>query len=138
MKPSEVARRDLVRQSVEKAAVDLAAAEELFGRDRFREVVAFHCQQSAEKHLKAFLARHEVEFPKTHDIAKLLVRVAAVAPDLAGSLHDADTLTPFGVEHRYPSDIPELLPGGEAEAITIARQVRDRVMLLLQPYLDAR
>ena len=48
----------------------------------------------------------------------------------------ADALTPFGVEARYPSDAPEVLPGGEVETIDMARAVRNAVMIVLQPYLD--
>jgi len=40
------------------------------------------------------------------------------------------------VEVRYPGDSPDLLPGGEAEAIDIARLVKDAVMISLQPYWD--
>ena len=56
--------------------------------------------------------------------------------NLAQSLGDADVLTPFGVEVRYPSDPPEHLPGGETEAIDMAHRVKDAVMTSLQPYLD--
>jgi HEPN domain-containing protein len=88
--------------------------------------------------LKALLVRHQIEFPKTHDIAKLLDRVAAVDASIAESLRDADVLTPFGVEVRYPSEAPEVLPGGETEAIGIARRVKNAVMVSLRPYLDGR
>jgi len=64
--------------------------------------------------------------------------VATVDLATAQSLRDADGLTPFGVEARYPSDAPEVLPSGEVEAIGMARVVRTTVMILLQPYLDAR
>ena len=103
---------------------------------RFREIIAFHCQQAVEKYLKALLVRRQVEFPKTHDIAKLLDQVATVNANIAESLRDADVLTPFGVEVRYPSEAPEVLQGGETEAIGIARRVRNAVMISLQPYLD--
>jgi HEPN domain-containing protein len=136
MKPPEVALRELVVQWLEKAAADFDAADQLCAQGRFREIVAFHCQQAAEKYLKAFLVRHQVEFPKTHDIAKLLDRVATVNATLADSIMDADLLTPFGVEVRYPSDAPELLEGGEVEVIDVARRVRDTVMASLQSYLD--
>jgi hypothetical protein len=89
-----------------------------------------------EKYLKALLVRSQVEFPKTHDIAKLLDRVAAVDAGAAERLRGADALTPFGVEARYPSDAPEVLPGGEIEAIGLARTVGNVVMASLQPYLD--
>ncbi len=80
--------------------------------------------------------QRQVEFPKTHDIAKLLDRVATVDLATAESLRDADALTPFGVEARYPSDAPEVLPSGEVEAIGMARVVRNSVMSSLKPYLD--
>ena len=96
----------------------------------------FTPQQAAEKYLKALLVRSQVEFPKTHDIAKLLDRVAAVDAGAAERLRGADALTPFGVEARYPSDAPEVLPGGEVEAIGLARTAGNVVMASLQPYLD--
>ena len=88
------------------------------------------------QYLKALLVQRQVEFPKTHDIAKLLDRVATLDPATAEALRDADVLTPFGVEARYPSDAPEVLPSGEVEAIGTARVVRNAVMISLQPYLD--
>jgi HEPN domain-containing protein len=72
MKPPEDALRSLVRQWLEKAARDLDAAERLSTEGgRLREIVAFHCQQAAEKYLKALLVRNQIEFPKTHDILTL-------------------------------------------------------------------
>jgi HEPN domain-containing protein len=136
MKPPEEALRELVAQWLEKADRDYNAAEQLLVQgDRFREIISFHCQQAVEKYLKALLVRRQVEFPKTHDIRKLLGWVAGVHPDLAESLNDADMLTPFGVEVRYPGDAPQVLPGGETEAFGIARRARTVVMLLLEPYL---
>jgi HEPN domain-containing protein len=139
MKLPETALREMVLQWLEKAAADFGAAEQLRAQSgRFREIIAFHCQQAAEKYLKALLVRHQIEFPKTHDIAKLLDRLATVNPSIAESLRDADALTPFGVEVRYPSEAPEVLAGGETEAIDVARHVRDAVMIALRPYLDRR
>lgn len=137
MKPRDIAVRELVLQWLKKGAADFDAAEQLCTQGgRFREIIAFHCQQAAEKYLKALLVRHQIEFPKTHDIAKLLDRVATVNTSMAESLRDADVLTPFGVEVRYPSDAPEVLPSGETAAIDIARRVRDAVMISLRPYLE--
>jgi HEPN domain-containing protein len=142
MKQRDDALAGLVQQWLDKAAVDLAAAEQLSGRHAgpslsFAGVVAFHCQQAVEKYVKAFLVRHQVEFPRTHDIAKLLDRVAAVDSGMAESLRSAELLTPFGVEMRYPGDTPELLPAGETEAIELALRVRDAVVFAVQPYLDS-
>jgi HEPN domain-containing protein len=34
-------------------------------------LIAYHAQQCAEKHLKAFLVYHEIDFPYTHNIGRL-------------------------------------------------------------------
>jgi HEPN domain-containing protein len=121
MKPPDVALRELVLQWLDKAAADLDVAEELCTQgDRFREIIAFHCQQAAEKYLKAFLVRHQIEFPKTHDIAKLLDRVATVHANMAESLRDADALrvtpaTEAGITDRV-WELAELL--ARASAVT--------------------
>lgn len=54
MKPPDAARRELVAQWADKAESDFSAAEHLIGGGaRFREIAVFHCQQAAEKYLKA-------------------------------------------------------------------------------------
>ena len=35
-------------------------------------LIAYHAQQCAEKHLKAYLVLHKVDFPYTHNISHLL------------------------------------------------------------------
>jgi len=51
------AKRDLVRRWLVKAWHDLAAARKLAGGpDAYLDVAIYHCQQAAEKALKAFLA----------------------------------------------------------------------------------
>lgn len=108
MRPPEDVRRDLVRQWLTKAEGDLEAARVLLSRETtFLFPVGFHCQQAAEKYLKAFLTWHGVPFPKTHDLDELLDLAAAVDPPLSPSLRVIAALTPFGVEIRYPGDAPD-------------------------------
>jgi HEPN domain-containing protein len=138
MKPPEEVLRELVGQWTAKAESDYRAARQLIQSDEpIREAVAFHCQQAAEKYVKALLVRHQVEFPKTHDIKELLDLLARIEPDLADSLLEASWLTPFGVEVRYPSDSPEMLPSEGRQAVELARRVREAVMASLGPYLSA-
>lgn len=98
--------------------------------------MAFHCQQAAEKYLKAFLVRHGVEFPKTHNIAALLDLLSRVAPEMAGSLGEAAVLTPYGVDIRYPDEFPDVLPGQERKALEVANRVRKAVVGCLAAYLS--
>lgn len=136
MRPADEVLRDLVRQWVVKADSDLRAAEQLLEAEvPIPEVVAFHCQQAAEKYLKALLVRHQVQFPKTHDVRQLLDLLSAIEPDTAISLEEAAVLTPYGVEIRYPGDFPEVGPGEEARLLGLATRVKDAVSGLLKPYL---
>lgn len=59
-----------------------------------------------------------------------------VDPAMAEALDDANWLSPFGAEIRYPGDLAETLPGEEARACQLARKVRDAVMAVLDPYLS--
>jgi HEPN domain-containing protein len=68
MKPPEAALRQLVRQWLDKAAADFEAAEQLSAQGgRFREIVAFHCQQAVEKYLQALLP-HPTSVPRDIEI----------------------------------------------------------------------
>jgi HEPN domain-containing protein len=93
MKQPEQVLRDLVKQWIAKADVDYRAAERLVAdSDPIREAIAFHCQQAAEKYVNAFLVRHQVEFPKTHSLERLLYLAAPVSPELAASLEETEAL----------------------------------------------
>ena len=64
--------------------------------------VCFHAQQCAEKYLKAFLVRHAIAFPKTHDLIEL--RRLCIQVDSAFDLLTAPlkALFPYAVDIRYP------------------------------------
>jgi HEPN domain-containing protein len=131
MQPLDPDAASLLREWIEKADADLEVARRMAAaadNRRIREIVGFHCQQAAEKYLKAFLTRCQIEFPKTHDI-KMLLQLAG--DPLADSLRGAQWLSPFGVAIRYPGDTAEMLPGDESKAIEIATQVRQVVLAIL-------
>ena len=64
---------------------------------------AYHCQQAAEKLVKAVLADSVIVFPKTHDIAALVALLPA-DHHLKQRLEALEKLTPYGVAYRYPSE----------------------------------
>ena len=99
--------------------------------DPIRDSIAFHCQQAAEKYLKALLVSLQVEFPKTHDLEELLDVLSTVAADVASDLEGVKFLSPFGVKIRYPGDFPELLPGQERTAFQLANRARETIMAVL-------
>ena len=58
---------------VRKAEEDAQAARALAARrPPLRDIVCFHCQQAAEKYLKALLQEKGALVPKTHDLEDLL------------------------------------------------------------------
>ena len=137
MKQPEVVLRDLVRQWFAKAELDYRAAERLVrDPEPLREIIAFHCQQAAEKYLKALLVSLQIEFPKTHDLEELLELLAPVRSDVATTLEGIEVLSPFGVKIRYPGDFPELLPGQEQAVFDLAHRTREVIMAQLQPDLN--
>jgi HEPN domain-containing protein len=128
MTPIEGTKRALIRGWLTKADEDLAVAEYLVSSDRpYFGAVGFHAQQAAEKYLKAFLVYHQVEFPKTHDLDKLLDLAAKVAEPLANALREATMLSVYGVETRYPADLPDLTLLQAQEALDLAAKVRNAV-----------
>jgi HEPN domain-containing protein len=134
MRPADQVRRDLIRQWITKAEEDLGAAEILIlHKPSYLSAVGFHCQQAAEKFLKALLTLNQIEFPKTHDLGALLDLISPVDTSLAESLNDILLLNPYGVEIRYPGDMQAIDPEDAQNALKLAKRVRDAVMKLLPP-----
>jgi len=123
---------DAVQTWLEYADEDLDCAHSALQQARpSLRGAAFHSQQAAEKFVKCFLVRHQVEFDRTHDIGKLLEDVRLVSDDLAGSLQLASQLTQFAVAGRYPGGTRPASteaaepPIGTAERVwTLVRQAR--------------
>jgi len=129
MKPPEEVKRDLVQRWLARAEEDFGVAEHILDADvPYLFSVAFHAQQAAEKFLKAFLVHHQIEFPKIHDLGKILDLANSVAPDMAKLLADVTSLNPYGVDVRYPGDIPEITVADARAAVTMATKVRNTVL----------
>ena len=125
--PEEVARR-LAGDWLAKAATDLLVCERLSSQGAaFSEAIAFHAQQAAEKSLKALLVARQLEFPKTHDIERLLELVALGDGPLAEALADAAELTPHGVEYRYPGEYAPVSAEAADACVSLARKVYDEI-----------
>ncbi len=67
------------RDDLELAESAVREATRPFMRD-----AAFHCQQAAEKALKAFLTWHDLPFPKVHDLEDIGVRCVQADASLQG------------------------------------------------------
>ena len=72
------------------------------------EIICYHCQQSAEKAIKALYLLFEIPggLPRKHDLSFLLDQLKNKV-SISDDLYDyADELNSFAVVVRYPSEIP--------------------------------
>jgi hypothetical protein len=97
MKRREQALLLLAKAAQDEALLDVVidsatVADEVFG---------FHCQQAAEKMLKALLSNLGEPFPRTHDIAALIKHLRRIDVPLPEQFEELDMFTPFGAFYRY-------------------------------------
>src|SRR5215210_4671542 len=93
----------LTREWVDKAEEDIGAARDSAARTPPRRNVAcFHCQQAAEKYLKALLQELGLAVPKTHELNNLLNLLLPHDGTLAGLRRGLRSLTHYAVDYRYP------------------------------------
>ncbi len=87
------------------AEKDLQTAGVLILQDLWAyDILCFHCQQGAEKYLKALLVYYDVEPPKVHDIRQLLAMLLSLNEEVL-SLQDAVDLNDYAVRYRYPDHL---------------------------------
>lgn len=100
------------------------------GHPPFYDVAVYHCQQAAEKAVKAFLVHHERPYERTHDI-EVLVDLACEVDGSFSTLADAaDALTPYATRLRYPNATfaVEPQPTEYDEALQHAQAIYDFVL----------
>jgi len=128
------AKRHEIHAWLAKALHDLRSAEWLLARpDPLCDAAGFHCQQAAEKALKAYMTWRDEPFQKTHSLVALVAKCLPLDASFEELRTAATTLTPFAVASRYPGGLPELTEAEAQEALTLARQVWDFVSERLPP-----
>lgn len=97
--------RRATREWVRKAEGDYVIANDLvLGGKRVHDGVCFHCQQCAEKYLKALLEELALAIPRTHNLVTLLAILTPTHPTLRSLRRGLDILTRYAVDTRYPGD----------------------------------
>lgn len=103
--PPDPIRLEETAAWLSKSRKDLWRAETALNLDPAdTEDSLFHCQQAAEKTLKAFLVWRDVPFRKTHDLVELARQCLDLEPALTTALQGLGPLTRFAWEFRYPDD----------------------------------
>lgn len=86
---------------------DLAVAKVKKSKKMLYETLCYHCQQTAEKAIKAIYIFYNLDFERTHDIDKLLKELQ-VHIDIPEVIHNTKHLSRYAVMSKYPGDEDEV------------------------------
>ncbi len=123
----------IVREWLAKADEDFRFAEvNLTEGSAFYAQICFHFHQAAEKHFKAFIVAHDLEFEKIHNLIALLKICTSKEPALSPLLEDCEVLNTAYIDTRYPVHWPtnytkEKADTAHGAAQRIADAIRDRL-----------
>lgn len=128
---------DIVRQWIEKGDHDLGTAQVTFLYiSRFRDTIAFHCQQAAEKYLKGYLLFLDIPFQRKHSLNYLLGLISTKIEVYDEIYDNASILEDFAVEIRYPDTSIELSDEDIQQALMISKFIRKYVLSLMNITVD--
>jgi HEPN domain-containing protein len=112
-----------------RASVDLRAAEHaLTARPPLSADSAFHCQQAAEKAMKAFLTWHNVPFRRVHSLEEIGEQCLQIEPSLRQTVDRAVPLSEYAWKFRYPGEADEPTEAEAQEALATAHAVCQAVL----------
>ena len=118
---------------VSKAEGDfLTASRELRARKSPNyDAVCFHCQQCAEKYLKAVLQENEQHIPKIHNLIELMLLCEEIDSSFEMLRADLVTMERFSVHTRYPGETAEREDARSAFAAaeTVRKFIRQKLAL---------
>jgi HEPN domain-containing protein len=118
------AKRREIRQWLIKSEHDLRSSQRLFaGDDPILDTAVYHCQQAAEKALKAYLTFQDSPFQKVHVLGILVEQCLEFDRSFESIRDIADVLTPFATAFRYPGDVLEPDPDDAKEALEAATEI---------------
>jgi HEPN domain-containing protein len=96
--------REVTSEWIAKAEGDYHAAEALLYEIEVPEIDAacFHCQQCAEKYVKAYLTEQDIDFPRNHDLVRLMELCLPSDESFEKLRDNLRRLENYGVIIRYP------------------------------------
>ena len=128
-----MAKEEILKQWLNKAKDDLRSAEYLstMHHPTPDEIICFHCQQQAEKYLKAFIFLQDIEPEKTHDLEKLLGTCQEYNDKFSTLLTKAVILKGYGVIPRYPNELG-ITNEDMKTAIRYAKDVQEFILQVIE------
>lgn len=96
---------ELAKRWLSKAMNDLLNADNNLKSEVIPfDTVCFHCQQAAEKLLKAYLVGNGQQYPFTHDLLLIMEKILPFNKEVDELRDSCAILIPYAVEIRYPDD----------------------------------
>ena len=116
--------KPITAEWVRKAEGDWEAAQKMYRARKIPlyDAACYHCQQCAEKYLKAKLIEAGIAFAKTHDLPSLLKLILPSDPGWLSLDPQLDALNKFAVVYRYPGN--DATKADAKQAIDDCREVR--------------
>ncbi len=112
-----------------KAEHDIGSARRLLSGDfPYLDTAVYHCQQAAEKSLKAYLTLKDTPFQKIHDLSFLVEQCKELDIEFEQIMDISSILTPYAIAFRYPGDVIEPDSEDADEAFRLAVEVFDFVL----------
>lgn len=116
-----------INEWLKKADGDLLAAKKLLENKMLPWIIAFHCQQSVEKYLKALQIKFLNDYDKNHDLVKLAKSIEK-SIDLSSITDDLMRLTGFYITERYPNgEITDISLQDAKKAVEITERVVNKL-----------
>ena len=126
-------KAEILQQWLDKGKNDIRSAEYLSAMQYPTpdEIICFHCQQTAEKYLKAFIFLHDIEPEKTHDLSELVTKCEKFNSSFSILRSKLRYLTKYGVIPRYPNDL-NITNEDMKTAIQYAKDVQEFVLQAIE------
>lgn len=115
----------------EIAEQDLGSAKYLMNMQPIpREIIAYHCQQCAEKYLKSYLVYNDEDVVKTHDLVELIKLCAKFNDTFMEIEKQCAVLVRYVTDTRYPPLI-DLTDCDIKKALDYAEEVKEFVLKVI-------
>ena len=116
----------LTTEWVRKAESDMVAVSALWdAKPGLHDVVCFHCQQAAEKYLKAMMQESGLPVPRIHNLDQLLLLLLPIDASLRSLRRGLKTLSRYAAEYRYPG--ASATAAQARSALKLTRRVREAI-----------
>ena len=121
--------KQIISEWLKKADEDYLFAEKhLKDEESFFAPLCFHCHQSAEKYLKAYLIARGWGLKKTHDLIILLSHAVTYEQSLTTLSEEVKRLNAYYIETRYPTVWPNATERADAEhALADVSNIREAI-----------